>query len=107
VSALVALDGSSWAAFVAQPTAVLVLGTSDCAACAAWSEELEAWLAAGGEAPVGKLLLDQPGLGSFKKANPWLKDVEVLPTTLVYRDGQVVKQFAGGGIARLRARLLA
>lgn len=105
MGAMVAIDGKNWEAFVGQPTAVLVLGKSDCAACAAWSDELEAWLAGGSDVPVGKLLLDQPGLLSFKKANAWIKDIDVLPTTLVYKAGAIHKQFAGGGISRLIPRL--
>jgi hypothetical protein len=41
----------------------------------------------------------------FKRANPWLADLDVLPHTLIYRGGEKVAEFAGGGIGRLTARL--
>jgi hypothetical protein len=34
-----------------------------------------------------------------------LPDVDVLPYTLIYRGGQKVAEFAGGGIGRLESRL--
>jgi hypothetical protein len=45
------------------------------------------------------------GLASFKRANPWLADIDVLPYTLIYRAGEKVAEFAGGGISRLESRL--
>ena len=44
-------------------------------------------------------------LASFKRANPWLAEVDVLPYTLIYRGGGKLTEFAGGGIERLQARL--
>lgn len=107
--AIEAIGAGEWEEFIAHdPAAVLVLTKSDCAACAAWSEELTAWLESG-EAPdgvrVGKMVLDVPGLGAFKKASPWLRDVDSLPFNVIYENGEVVKQFAGSGISRLVGRL--
>jgi len=103
------IGAGEWEAFIAHdPAAVLVLTKSDCAACAAWSEELTAWLESG-DAPegvrVGKMVLDVPGLGAFKKASPWLKGVDSLPFNVIYANGEVAKQFAGSGVARLEGRL--
>jgi hypothetical protein len=53
----------------------------------------------------GKLLLDTPGLVGFKRANPWLPEADVLPYHVIYRHGELVKRFAGGGIERLVGRL--
>ncbi len=53
----------------------------------------------------GKMLLDRGGLAGFKRANQWLAQVDVLPYTLIYRGGEKVAEFAGGGIGRLQARL--
>ena len=53
----------------------------------------------------GKMLLDRGGLASFKRANPWLAEVDVLPCTLIYQGGQKRSEFAGGGVERLQARL--
>jgi hypothetical protein len=105
---LEAIDGTTWAAFLAAPWAVLMLGKSDCEHCAAYTEELHAFLAADatyGDIRFGKMVLDKGGLASFKRANPWLAEVDILPYTLIYRGGEKVAEFAGGGIARLQSRL--
>lgn len=102
------LDGKSWEAFVSAPVAVLVLGKSDCEACRAWTEELSTWLGHDEtfqHVRFGKLLLDTPGLVSFKRANPWIAEVDTLPFNLIYVGGERVKQFAGGGVERLVSRL--
>jgi len=53
----------------------------------------------------GKILLDRGGLASFKRAKPWLAEVDVLPYTRIYRGGEKLAEFAGGGIGRLQSRL--
>ena len=52
-----------------------------------------------------KILLDKPGLASFKRANPWVAELESLPSTQIYVAGERVKSFFGGGMARLESRL--
>jgi hypothetical protein len=102
------LDGQTWQEFLASPAAVLMLGKSDCAACAEWTAELERFLEADQrfrDVRFGKLLLDKPGLVSFKRAHPWIAEIEVLPTTVLFAGGAETKRFAGGGIDRLVARL--
>ena len=105
------IDGSNWEAFIRHdPAAVLVLARSACPACAAWTEEISRRLSedpqALGAVRVGKMLLDQPGLADFKRANPWLaSEVDVVPFNVLYREGQRVKSFPGGGIDRLEKRL--
>lgn len=105
---LEAIDGTTWEGLLAAPWSVLMLGKSDCEHCAEYTEELHAFLAADTtytDVRFGKILLDRGGLASFKRANPWLADVDVLPYTLIYRGGAKVAEFAGGGIGRLQARL--
>jgi hypothetical protein len=105
---LEAIDGSTWETFVAAPWSVLMLGKSDCEHCAEYTDELGRFLAddtAYADVRFGKILLDRGGLVSFKRANPWLADVDVLPYTLIYRGGEKVAEFAGGGVGRLTARL--
>lgn len=102
------IDGQNWEAFVASPAAVLMLGKSDCEACAAWTAELEAFLERDDRwrhVRFGKLLLDKPGLISFKRANPWIAELDVLPTNVLYLNGQESKRFAGSGVDRLVTRL--
>ena len=105
---LEAIDGTTWEGLLAAPWSVLMLGKSDCEHCAEYTEELQTFLAADqtyGDVRFGKILLDRGGLVGFKRANPWLADVDVLPYTLIYRGGEKVAEFAGGGIGRLLARL--
>ncbi len=107
------IGGDNWREFIGSELAILMLGKSDCAACAAWTTELEAWLEAGPTLPagapaarVGKMILDQRGITDFKRENmEWLKDLEDLPFTILYRHGAREKSFAGGGIDRLETRL--
>lgn len=102
------LDGKSWEAFLASPAAVLMLGKSDCPACAEWTAELESFLEADARwthVRFGKLLLDTPGLVSFKRANPWIAELDMLPVTLVFVNGKEAKRFAGGGVERLVTRM--
>jgi hypothetical protein len=85
-----------------------MLGKSDCEACAAWTTELEAFLADDTRwrhVRFGKLLLDTPGLIAFKRANPWIAELDMLPMNLLYLNGQESKRFAGGGVERLVTRL--
>lgn len=95
-------------AFLASPKAVLMLGKTDCAACAQWTTELNEYLGHDEEfsdVRFGKLILNQGRLGRWKKANPWLAEVDVLPYNVIYIDGEPVKRWAGGGLERLQNRL--
>ena len=105
---LEAVDGANWETFLAAPWAVLMLGKTDCEHCIEYTEELHGYLgqpAAPADVRFGKMLLDRGGLATFKRANPWLADVDVLPYTLIYRGGEKVAEFAGGGVGRLQSRL--
>jgi hypothetical protein len=102
------IDGNGWEGFLRAEWAVLMLGKSDCEHCAEYSEELSAFLESDRtyqDVRFGKMLLDTGGLASFKRANPWLASVDVLPYTLIYRGGEKRAEFPGGGIARLQSRL--
>lgn len=103
------LGPETWESFVQSPVAVLMLGKTDCQACTDWTAELNTWLAANDGVPsdarFGKLLLDQRGMIAFKKAHPWISSVDVLPFNAIFVNGQKVKDFAGGGLERLKNRL--
>jgi hypothetical protein len=102
------IDGTCWEGLLGAPWSVLMLGKSDCDHCNEFTEELHAFLAADQtytDVRFGKILLDRGGLASFKRANPWLADVDVLPYTLIYMAGEKVAEFVGGGIGRLESRL--
>ena len=107
-SRLEILDRETWREFLDSPGAVLILGKSDCDSCAAWTQELETFLADDTEwsnVRFGKIELDRGGLGAFKKETPWLAEVKDLPFTLVYVNGEKKKEFLGSGIERLVNRM--
>jgi hypothetical protein len=102
------VDGKNWREFIQAPLAVLMIGKSDCPACGAWTKELEEFLATDADwtdVRFGKVLLDEGGLIDFKRASPWLADVEELPFNQMYVRGERSKSFPGGGIDRLVTRL--
>lgn len=102
------LDGTNWEEFTKAPAAVIMLGKTDCAACSDWTEELSSFLESDErfkDVRFGKMLLDKPGLVSFKKASPWLSKVDVLPFNVIYINGEREKTFAGKGVERLTNRL--
>jgi hypothetical protein len=108
MSRLETVDGGNWREFVAAPVAVLVIGKTDCGACAAWSAELEQFLAADTEwadVRFGKMYVDRPGLIEFKRASPWLAEVDELPFNQIYVRGERGKSWPGGGVDRLVDRL--
>jgi hypothetical protein len=101
----------NWKDFVeAKPAAMLVIGKHDCDHCNSWSAELVEFLAGEGAAPFkevrfGKIDLKQRGLIEFRKATPFLKDLDVLPYNVIYVNGEPAKQFAGAGVERMTNRL--
>ena len=102
------LDQKSWEEFLSAPITVLILGKNDCQACADWTEELNTWF--GSETVpenvrFGKIILDTPGMGRFKIAQPWVSEVDVLPFNAIFIDGERVKEWAGGKLSRLQNRL--
>ncbi len=103
------LGPETWAEFIASPKAVLVLSKKGCEACVSWAQELEEFLAKDEEAyrdfRIGKMSLSQRGLIDFKRANPWLAEVDVMPFNVLYIDGEVKKKYGGGGIDRLTNRM--
>jgi hypothetical protein len=108
MSRLELLDGRTVQDFVVAPAAVLMLGKSDCEACARWTEELEAFLEQSQDWPdvrFGKLLLDQGGLIAFKRANPWLAELDALPMNVIYQGGERRSTYPGAGASRLENRL--
>lgn len=102
------IDGRNWEEFLRAPVAVLMLGKSDCEACAAWSAELERFLGEDEEwkrVRFGKILLDKGGLVAFKRAHVWIADLDVLPFTQIFVNGERWKSFAGSGVERMVSRL--
>jgi hypothetical protein len=105
------LDGTNVMDALNHPIFVLVLAKKDCVACQQWGEELTTFLSTLPEdsslqqVRFGKLILDQPGLRTFKKASPWLAEVNDLPYNAIYQDGAYVRGFLGSGTTRLVNRI--
>ncbi|MED5374212.1 MAG: hypothetical protein VX899_24555 [Myxococcota bacterium] len=102
------LERDTWEEAVNAPVAMILLGKTTCAACNAWTEELESFLEEDsefGEVRFAKILLDKGGLGKWKKATPWLGEVNDLPTNVIYVNGEPVKRWAGNGTDRMANRL--
>jgi hypothetical protein len=98
------LGPRDWEEFLSSPIAVLMLGKTDCVACEEWTKELQSFDIPEG-VRIGKILLNQPGFGRFKIAHDWVSGVDVLPFNAIYVDGELKKQWAGGGMDRLQNRL--
>ncbi|MCS5533437.1 MAG: hypothetical protein NZ736_04190 [Candidatus Poseidoniaceae archaeon] len=98
------LDSETWEDFFSAPIAMLMLGKNDCASCETWTVELEEFVVPEG-VRIGKILLDTPGLGRFKIAHDWVSGVDVLPFNVIFVNGEMKKQWAGGGIERMQNRL--
>jgi hypothetical protein len=109
MSRLENIDGETWRDFLAAPVAVLVLGKTTCPTCLAYGQELESFLAQDRQwerVRFGKMMLDEGGLGEFKRASPWLaEEVDTLPFTQIYVGGVRWKDLAGGDVSRLVRRL--
>ena len=84
----------------------LVLAKDDCENCAAYEAEIRRLQERGvlGDIVVGKLVLTQPGCRRFKRENPWLRDVDFLPYTLLYSSGEKVDEFAASRATYLLER---
>jgi hypothetical protein len=95
-AAVVYVDDDTVGSVVDAPHGALVLAKDDCDNCAAYEAEIRRLQEQGllGDLVVGKLVLTQPGSGRFKRDNPWLRDLEFLPYTLLYANGQKVDEFA-------------
>tara|TARA_B100001093_G_scaffold516803_1_gene596457 strand:- start:2383 stop:2706 length:324 start_codon:yes stop_codon:yes gene_type:complete len=96
-----ALDGTNWMEFLSLRTVVFIIGRSDCSDCHHLYQEMHSielpahWV-------VGKLDLDQPNLGGFRNANPWLEHIDMVPFTTVFVDGEMAAHWAGVDTTRLK-----
>jgi hypothetical protein len=74
----------------------LVLAKDDCDNCAAYEAQIRRLQEDDqlGDLVIGKMVLTQPGSRGFKRANPWLSEVDFLPYTLLYAGGEKVDEFA-------------
>ncbi len=108
MSRIEVISRENWGEFLAAPAALLMLGKSDCKACAQWTEELNAFLESDTQwtrVRFGKLELDKGGMGEFKKENTWISELDALPYNIIYTNGERAKEWLGSGVDRLVNRL--
>lgn len=87
--------------------AVLIFTKSDCGHCAAYQAEIKALFEQGEMegVSIGKVVLNQRGISRYKRNNPWLSGLKVLPYTLLYSEGVPVDDFAASKGAYLLERM--
>jgi hypothetical protein len=115
------LTDADWESFLESGTRVLLIGKAECPACQVWGSELTAALMdegvnqpPGGALPLGrlpirwgKITLDRGPLTQFKREHgPWLMTLKDLPHNSIWMDGIRLKEWPGGGMERLRSRLI-
>lgn len=87
---------------------VVALETHGCTVCTQWVDELQPYVR--DQAPDSvrffRARMDEPGLDRFKAAYAgWLRHVDVLPTTAVFVNGKLHKEFVGKGVGRVKLRI--
>lgn len=92
---------------LAAERAVLVIGKSDCGYCYQYEKDIAELVDTPAYAGIvfGKLVLDERGSTQIKRANPWIADLEELPYTVLYRDGNPVSAFAASKASYLKEQL--
>ena len=105
-AAVLYVDDETVASVINAPRGALILAKDGCGSCAEYEAEIERLQARAllGDLVVGKLMLTQPGCRLFKRANPWLREVDFLPYTLLYERGEKVDEFAASKGAYLLDR---
>lgn len=95
-SQILAVNDQNLAEFVRSMFGVLILSKTDCGACIGYEQNLNELISVGKlrGVVIGKMNLDIPGSGRFKRDNPWIAKLDVLPHTLLFRAGIKVAQFA-------------
>lgn len=102
------VDDSNFSEFLSGKLVFLLIGKEGCAACESWVNTLHEFT---GDVPegfsVGKVTLGAGNLTNFKKVHGvWLSHVRELPHNSIWVDGEMRKEWLGGGeIERLLNRM--
>lgn len=102
------LDEDTWEFFLNAPVSVLVLSKNDCNSCLQLADELGVWLTTEGvpsNVRFGKLMLDYPGMGRFKIAHPWVSNVDIMPFTAIFVNGERVSEWGGSNLSRFQNQI--
>lgn len=103
----VKLDDTNISNFLKSQHAVLVLGKSTCGNCHEYDSGIVAIIDRPeyGSLSFGKVILDEPGSIMFKRNNPWISQIELLPYTVLYANGLKVAEFAASNVKYLEEKL--
>lgn len=107
MSTIIEVNDANYEDFMAYEKVALIISKSTCGNCANYALEIEE-LAAKGKLEglvVGKLILDKAGALNLKRANPWIKEVDFLPFTVLYYKGEKAEEFSASKGSYLRMRM--
>lgn len=101
------VDDATIGDLLAEERAVVILTKSTCGACARYHQDIARLMDRGAfkGIAIGKLTLDRPGGARFKRDNPWVSEVSVVPYTVLYREGEPVNAFAASKASYLAEQI--
>jgi hypothetical protein len=101
------INDSNFEEFLASPSVFLFLGKTDCEACNIWTNELLTNIDSFEGLRFGKVTIGSPGLTNFKRVHgAWLSQARELPYNTIWVNGEKQKEWPGGGLDRLKSRLV-
>jgi len=92
---------SGWAVLERAEPTLLVLGRPTCDDCRAWHDELATYTSTVAGFRAIELDLRSTEGAAFKAAQPWTEHIDWVPFNVLYRAGQPVEEWTGGGLKRL------
>lgn len=104
ISEITSLSANDWSKELSSGQKLLLIGKSSCQACAEWKKDLSSWKRPD-ELIILEIKLDQSGFGNFKRENPWITEIQILPYNVIFNEGVIVERWSGKGIERLENKL--
>ncbi len=101
---VVELNISNWRSFLDSKLCFVTFARSDCKQCDMFETEIQ-------ESnncdiiPMGRVLLDIPGLAEFKMEYPWISKIDILPFNAIFAKGEIIDSWSGRDIRVLEKRL--
>ncbi len=105
MDSFVYVSDETYEQFIAADRAALVLAKDDCEYCQAYEQGIRRLQSEGLlDLAVGKIVLTRPGCRQFKRENPWLRGLDFLPYTILFRAGEKVDEFPASNATYLAER---
>ena len=102
---LTEVNDSNWRSFLDSPVSALLLTTSNCPHCRRWKDQLEKAMQEGrfpDTAGLGVVIMDGEEVEDFRRENaPWLEQVQGVPFTAIFVEGEPRSSFYGEGMKEL------